>query len=664
MVDISLRDKSGGIVEKPTGEPQWAYWKEVIDATETWLNTKHWNGRRRWRAAYMHHRGKQWNSFMQSQESHNTADSSDLDGAITVNKTGSFIQDLLPFLVRREPSFLGKPERPQDLESARAQGELLSKAWRKGKMNRQLKLCALDALICGHGIAKTGFNREIDQAKASSKKGQAAAPEGLEYRDYIKKESAYFYRVSPFRFLIDSAAPSHDLESARWCGEIIFRPYQDVIEDSRYDKETIKEIKAGKPATVRDYASENQLEEVTVGPEEEQQEIDTLRDYLVLYEIWDKRSRKNFVFCRGIERPLLERDWPYPNLSGFPYAMVKFEEIPNELYGTGIPHKVADLQKMLNRTRSKQFAMARAYSPQMYGPPLDEAEKDKLQSKNADEYIQLDETQSANQIRAVPHPILPADFYQLEASIQADFRELTSMDALIQGGPLPARTSATEVRSRQQLFGLKLEDSIQALDHFVLEIGQQLLQHFKQFMVQEVWIEQLGRRGKEYVAVTSDMIKAQVDIELISTNKEPIDPQVEKQQALQLLQIVSQAVPALFQVHGMQAQAIQQGMIPEPGLVDVGQLMYYIAEKFEIDDIDRIFPGMSMEPTAGAEFTEWQGPRPNFLQSPGQPAAADPGQPGAAPPSQQANAAAGRNEAASSFSNSLGPGSIPEGGVI
>ena len=657
MVDINLRDNTGQVIEKASGEAQWEYWAGVLSSTEDWLQKKHWNGWRAWRSAYMFARGKQWGAT--EQPNSDIPDSAALDGSVTINKVGSFIQDLLPFMIRREPKFIGKPQRSQDVESAKAQGQVLSKFWTQNKMNRQLKLCALDALTIGHCIAKTGFRRELDESKARTKKGQLAAPEGFEYRDYVVKETPYFYRINPFRFLIDPAAPSYDLQSARWVAEIVYRPYQDVIEDTRYDKETIKEIRSGKPCTVRDFESERDLSEVEVSPQESEQEIDTKNDYLVLYEVWDKRSRKNFVFARGITRPLLERDWPFKHLQGFPYVMAKFEEVSNELYGLGIVSKVSDIQKMLNRARSRQYAMARAYSPQMYGPPMDETEMAKLRNKDPDDYIQLDETSAQYDLRAVPHPILPSDFYQMEASLQQDFRELTSMDTLIQGGPLPARTSATEVRARQQLFGMKLEDAIQSLDNFVLEIGEQLIAHTKAYLTSDVWVERLGKQGTQYVPVGPDQIKTSVDLELISTNKQPTDPQTDRQQAMQLLQIVSQAVPALFQVHGMQAQAIQQGMLPAPGLVDVAALLYHVAEKFEIDEIDRIIPGLSMEPVAGAEFAEYKGPRPYMATPPGQPAAGQPGAGGNDPEASQTQREAQAGGPASSFSNALGPGSIP-----
>lgn len=661
MVDIELRDDNGQVVEKATGEAQWDYWHSVLESTEDWLKNHHWNGWSKWRASNEFARGKQW-AF---EDDDGDADSANLSGTITVNKVGSFIHDLIPFLIKREPRFLGKPRRPQDLESAKTQGDLVTYHWHVGQMNRQLKLCALDFLTIGHCVGKTGYTRELDEAKARTQKGQTAAPEGLEYRDYIKREMPFFHRVNPFRFLIDPAAPSHDLASARWVAEIIFRPYQDVCEDVRYDKRAIKEMKEGQPSTVRTWENEKGLSEVEVSPKESQQEIDTKHDFLVLYEVWDKRSRKNFVFARGVNRPLLERDWPFPHLQGFPYEMAKFEEVSNELYGVGIPHSVADLQKMLNRLRSRQFAMARAYSPQLYGPQLDPDEERKLRSKDPDEYISMDETMVSHDIRAVPHPILPADFYQAEASIQQDFRELTSMDALIQGGPLPARTSATEVRTRQQLFGLKLEDAVQSMDQFVLNIGKQLLAHSKAFMVQEAWVQQLGRAGGNFVKITPEQIKIEADIDLISTSKQPTDPQTERQQAMQLLGVVSQALPALMQVHGMQAQAIQQGFLPPPGMVDIAQLMYYIAEKFEIDEIDRIFPALSMAPEAGEIFAQYEGIRPNAVQRPGQTPPGDPNaQPGQSPQQQQVASEAQQGQTASSFSNAFGAGSIPAPGEV
>jgi hypothetical protein len=599
-----LKTKGAFVIEEKTGTPQYRHWLQTIESTLRWLKVDHWNGWESWKSAYLLHRGRHWTHAAKNTTDQLDFASDDMNNAMTVNRIGSHIQNLLPFLLRTDPHFIGEPRREEDLDSAAAQGDILNHFWKVQKFQRQLKLCALDFLVMGNMFAKTGFTLEVDEAKLKAAAKTKAAT--TEYYDAIRKQAPWFKRINPFQFLIDPSAPDRSLETARWCAEIIYKPFQDVILNEEYDKKTRKMLQSEEhsPTTVLEFEDEWHSGDGDAFIKEKNPETeDRKSQFIVLYEIWDKRSRKRLVMAAGIERPLLEVDWPHDYLAGFPYVMAKFIELPNELYGVGHAKFVEDQQKALNRLRSKEMAMATAFVPQRQGPALDEADATAVRNGIPLAYIKIPAS-AEHPITEVPTPRLPPDHNIVTQHMEEDFRELASIDALINGGPLPARTSATEVRARQKLFGLKLEDNVAAMNEFVYEVAMQTLAHCKANLQAPMWVRTLGRSGTQYIQISPGDIKDEVDIELISTNKEPEDPLTKRQQALQLLQTISGAVPNLLQLHNMQTQMLQS--LPEQQfMVNVFELMRYVTEQFDAKELDRIFPVRNtMPPVIPGEFPQ------------------------------------------------------------
>ncbi|MEM3145974.1 MAG: hypothetical protein QW838_02815 [Candidatus Nitrosotenuis sp.] len=556
------------VFEEPkTGEEAGRMWLGRVRRTLRWRQ-QWWNGDKAWDRFRKLYLGDHWGVFSRK---YDQWISSELPrDHITVNLIGSTVLNFIPFLVRKNLRFVVKPKRPEFNVAALIHSALLNYEWNERSVREQLKKIILDTIVIGHGVAKVGYVFEIDEAVHPEKQGK------IEYRDFIKNEGTFVQRVSPYRFLFDLNASEFDLQSARWCAEIIIKPASDVLANSRYSQKAVQAIRNGvyEPTTLRAFLHESDVDP-GLSPflqDVEQDEADAT--FLVCFEIWDKKFRKYWFFADGVPLPLREENWPYDYIESFPYFMLPFLPVIDEPYPLGLPAWVEDQQFELNRVRTRMFQHGRRFNRkyQVLRDAVDPGELTKLEQGEDGTIIQVDQLGA---IQAIEDAHLSSDQYNLEGIIKQDFRELTGSDELLRGGQLPSRTTATEVDIRSRLAGLKLEDRVDAVDYFVQSIARQLLQHIKANFTTERVVRIAGLTGSFWARVSREDIEGEFDVELEVSSAERTDPVVERQQALQVLQIVLSSLQALVQA-GVQ--------------VDVGELMKWFFEKFDVRDAARFFP--------------------------------------------------------------------------
>lgn len=552
------------ILEKePTkGAAAGEFWLSRFDRALR-FRQNHWNGDKAWKKYLNLYRGKHWAA---STEDSDDVSSDNVRDRITVNITGSTVLNLVPFLIRQNPQFLVKPRKPEDVISAALQEEILNYVWKEFDMQPQARAAALDACIVGHGIVKTGFNLDIDESFEKE-------VDTIEYRDYIRREEPYIHRVSPFLFLFDPEAPEHDLKSARWCAEIFFKPLQDVLTNDRYSELVRRKIRNGdvSPSSVMSVMKQADPDDLTF--QEDQDSGDLNR--IVCFELWDKRTKKYYVFAHGVHEPLVERDWPFPYLEGFPYEMYAFIPVPDEPYPLGLPASIEDQQLELNRIRTSMFQHRRRHN-RKYTAIEGMVDPDELVKLTMGEDGTIVTVKERGAIEPIQDAKLSSDQYQIESVIKQDIRELTGSDELARGGNLPSRTTATEIQTRSRLLGLKLEDRIEGWDNFIENVGRKILQHIKANYITDKVIKIAGIQGVYWVKYTPEDIQGEFDMALDSTSGEQTDPVVDRQQAIQIMQILLNAAPILMQTG-----------VP----VNWSELFKWVFKKFgSLKDIQRFFP--------------------------------------------------------------------------
>jgi hypothetical protein len=563
---------SGRLEPEPMrGRKAGEFWLDTIDRAME-FRRKHWNGEQAWRRYQDLFKGDHWKSLT-NPDSIDQLSSDDPREKITVNLTGSNVLNMLPFLIRQRPKYLLKGRRPEDVVSASLQEAVLNYNWTVRNMQKQLKRSALDAVVLGHGIIKTGYTLEVLEDVNVKPRANGT----LEYKDYIAKDEPFIQRVSPFRFIFDPEAEEYDLATARWCAEILIKPLRDVVENSRYNAKVRAAIKKGSetPTRVASFLAGAKSEDAFKAKSEtERRDLDRI----VLLEIWDKRTGKYYVMAHGIETPLIEEEtWPYDYMQEkgtFPFEMLPFIPLIDEPYPLGLPAFMEDQQHELNRNRTAMF-QARRRMARKYQAVEGQIDPDDLDDLRTGEDGTIIIVKSKDAVTPIDHAALPTDVYNIEGTIKQDIRELIGADELIRGGQLPSRTTATEVNTRTQLLGLKLEDRVEAVDRFVEAIGRKILMHIKANYTSDDVVRISGPKGEFWVEFTPEDLKAPVDIEIESTSGEQTDEGLLRGQALQIMQMVIDALP-IFQQAGVQ--------------VNVGELFKWVFSHFDTNEVQRFFP--------------------------------------------------------------------------
>lgn len=563
LVSNYLKSKSDE-KEKATGQTAYDMWLVRLQKTLDWRRELR-NGDQNWTRAYEMYKGLHW----RDRDDQGIA-SDNVRDRITVNVTGSTILNMAPFLLASNPEFKCKPRKPEDVVSAQLQEATLNYEFKRREMMDQVDKCVLDCLTIGHGIIKTGFILEVDEA-ATKADGE------INYDEYIQEESPEARRICPFLFLFDPSAPQHNLATARWCAEIFFKPVSDVIANTRYDSKVRTKIKEG-VYTVTQKSSKfnsNNLNNETGNLFSMTPDQGTLpeEDLGIFYEVWDKKFKKYYVFADGVNEPLLEKDWPYPYLKNeFPYILVEYVPLPDEPYAAGIPYLIEDQQFELNRVRTSIFEHRRRFNRKYEAlDKIDESEVNKLVEGEDGTIIRVP---AIGSISPIPDAAISSDTQLTEAIIKQDVQELTGTDALLRGGNLPSRTTAGEVNTRTSIFRLKLDDRAKNIDKFLLKLGKQTLKHIKANYIAERVVKLVGEQGEYWKTFTPEDIQAEVDLEMETVSAPKVDPTMMQQQALQLWQISMQALPL-----------VQAGMIK----IDFNELFKWVMERFGNKDTGRFF---------------------------------------------------------------------------
>lgn len=539
------------------------------------------NGEKQWRQYYRWYKGKHWND---RGEQGGTTSADNPRETATVNKTGSIITSFVPFTINDEIKFLLEAEKPttDNGVGVKIQQSLLNYEWRRRKITQQMKACARDYFTIGHCVAKSGYTVEVDESKSKG--------ETINYADYIKQDAAYVERVNPLNFLYDLSGKDGSLHTARWCAEVFFVPFIDVLSNKSYDNETLGLIRSG-DASVSTMAAWQMLG-LDQRATKAMQGVTLPEDNLVaLIEIWDWKNKNRMIYPDGCPRPLLSEKWPYDYLDKFPYAMASLIEVPNEPYALGVPAWIEDQQNQINRAATLEQDVMRKSRPRMTAS--ENTNPEELEKyKNGDELI-------VGEFKVVQAADLSQMFQVYKQNIERVIEEMTGADALLQGARLPSRTTAGEIGTRARLTGLKLDQHVEDFEEFVEDVATQVLAHLKKFRTTDDVIEIVGDEGAAWVPYTNEDIQddVEVDVEYFAAPK--TDPELEKQQALQIFQLAVQALPVLAQTGA-------------PDTFDMPALVGWVLDKFGEKDISRFFrssrtpmlqtEGAGMTPQIGGAF--------------------------------------------------------------
>lgn len=591
--------------EQKSGEESDKLWLKRINKTIEWLSSEYWNGWPTWNSAYLLDRTVHYlKSNLGSEYGGNLdyrTESLDFE-RITTPLLTNIIRNIVPFLINRPAYFFGHAANSEQNRAVQIRLAHLNTIWREQKMNWQISRAVYDAAIIGHGIAKAGFVRNLNEevVKNSEKSGT------LTYQDYIRDEAVWIRRINPFMFLYSREATDYDLESARWCAELIPDTVQNIIDNETYSEKTRKALEDGKIVPIlatnktpdeRDDFKKTwgKFRQLTATEDFEIKE-DT---QILKVEIWDKKFKQRRVYILGesakAEEQLLALEaWP-ENLDTLPYRKLDYIYMPNQPYGMGQIRYSIDTQKLTNIHRSMMAEALIRMPVQLIhtGPKeMEETQKSKIRENNWYEVLHLKPNESLTPLQS---PDLSPIWRNSVGIIQSDISELSDQDVLSRGGNLPSRTSAREIASRENIRSAKLDQQVEATKDFTLEMGKLVLVYAASLRREQL-VPIIGKQGRISIKLTSnpnkesnledslEVLKAAISrLELGVISKEIDPPSIKRRHLMEFFQLL---------LNPNALQLFQQLGIP----VNFRGLYRAILETFNIPEFEESFPILSEEP--------------------------------------------------------------------
>lgn len=524
------------------GKPFHENWMKRIELAKDFC-TRHDNGWNSWKQGYQLYRGDHW-SYMSKGQGYDMLSSDNPRNRITVNLIGSSVRTLMPFLLNRRPKFIAHPRLPEYVDNAKLQGSLLNYYWKEIQVQKQVEIALLDAMLTGHGIIETGWSYQPENPQTG---------EVLEYNENVGEDKPYVCAISPYCFYWDFESPSRDIDTSRWVIKAFFRNIEDVLMDERYDSNVRRKIRIGdlSPEEAKKFISlgkDDLLNQTVVNRYED---TDTNDRCIVLYEIFDKKFNEHLIYAGNCDEPLVREQNPYDYLDGFPFVKIDFIPAPHEPFAFGLPYWVLDQQFELNRIRTYQHDHIRRFNRKyevVKSQLVDEEEgmHDLTEGKDGTMVF----TKAPGSVIPIADAPMPADKYNMFDSIKGDIFETLGLDAMMRGGQLPSRTAATEINARTNIMSAKIDDYVTKVDGFVEELGKQILQHSQAYLSSETVVEVAGSEAINWIQIPRDKIASDFILDLESTSKPRTDPEMEKQQMIQLggilVQLAQMGVPVNF----------------------------------------------------------------------------------------------------------------------
>lgn len=261
--------------------------------------------------------------------------------AVDVNVTHATVQTLLSPLWTTLPYITVRPttEKYQDGDETadnilRAQlTEYEINYWmRELNINRIVKKCILDCAATNAGYAYIGYVESKEDIENDD-------GEATENEPQIRLKSPFVKRLCPKVVLFP--AGYYELEECPWVALGWLKPCCDVKE--RYEVEDLK-------ADVLRMADED-LAGMDLTAEMSEYLKSDDAGYVMLWQVWDKRTKKLISLVMGHDEALDVEDWPY-DLEGFPLAKLRFTWTPDQQFGMPMMTAWIAQQKELNAART------------------------------------------------------------------------------------------------------------------------------------------------------------------------------------------------------------------------------------------------------------------------------------------------------------------------
>lgn len=515
-------------------------------------DVKKWQARiefsRKWRKPYE----DKWKRYIEYLEGiyYDTPDDSD---QIAVNLVFPMVRVIIPSIYSKNPDVLVYSRRGDELkDQADAMAKYLRYTVKEMELKEEIKLCILDAICTGHGWMKQGFDTyfeggdyekdptSIGEKVVSFVKSVLGAEDyesteedyAIRPNEKIVAEKPWALRVSPFNMFL----PAYwtNLKTVPWLAEQIIMPLQDVKDNPRF-----KNTKDLKP-------SSGVRELLTNSPITANSADGTDEEYVILYEVWDRRENCIHVLAKDHEKELDYKENEYDMLdSTLPYTMLRFNETPDKIYPQSDIEPIEPQLRELNKIRTQMSNHRKRFNRRyLYkeGAFTDES----IAKLESGEDGTMAPVEGEENIDAAFKPVQDAplsnDVYQGEIRVKDDITNISGITDYQRGSIAQGAKTATEASIVEGQSRNRTEERLDCVNTFALRIIRNLAMMSQKFLEVEDVIPILGEEQAVtgWMKLDRDTIQGEFLYEIVYGSTVPISKEVERNQFLQLYGLTNQ----------------------------------------------------------------------------------------------------------------------------
>lgn len=498
----------------------------------------------------------------------------------------SNIRTILPSINFRNPRLFVSPKKKpfntkdglfDTIASSAILEAILNYYYKELEVKRQIDKCLLDALLGPWGVMQVGFTTRTEKIR---KKPDKEGGKISEIGELKKESSPFISRISPLDFLVDPEAKDHFLSDAAWIAFKWVKRLEDVKDNPDFkDTENLQSN-----YRVKDPKTNSGVQ---IAGDSDKSELSADWDRVEGWDIWDKRTKKIYVYVPGHIKLLQERDWPLET-DGFPVEILFFNENPDSLFPISDVDIIRRGQDELNWIRSYQLEHIKNISQRKWAVKAGTIEQEEIEKLIYGPDGTIIETNGNPNDTIIPlrDSNISQDIYLVANDTKRAALETSGVSEFERGGARKFETAAEPVLIAQST-GIRRDERTGILESFIIHIMRKFSQILQQTMepmsiplAQETG-EEIARFASsklEKIAGTEDAalmipwlnaskndIKGEYEFSIEVGSTRPINQEIRKQDILTLTQVLMDS-PYVNNLEGTRR----------------------ILEAFEIRDIDKL----------------------------------------------------------------------------
>jgi hypothetical protein len=459
---------------------------------------------------------------------------------IVETQLAGLLDERFSFRVTPAPRLFNPGEQQAARLGAKAHELLFRQQLKQARFNEFQRPYALDAAVCGIGIAPTTWRSESGKRKRNVVVN-AAPPELEQFGLFIPSiktiERVEAYYDGP---CTEAADPrdcywhegATSLEKSRFFAQAIWMTYADLMVEAkagRYDMDAVRSLQGATEASAD-------------GVDGDRYRRGRRRDMIEVLWVWDREKHRCTVI--GGRQALL-RDKPWPFWHGqYPFTIVSLQPLPRALKGMSVVEKLAHLQEMTWDLMNQRIDNVRFINNFISILRSDVDDPGAYPFEPGAQWF-LDDPASVQQWS--PNPI-PA-----EISLGAESILKQDMQNLAGGQPFTSTSeargigadTATEAALVTNLAQMATKQMKARLYEAYGQIGQQWLELNQQFIREPVYAELIGLDDEaEIQEILPHMLVGNYRFDIAPMN-ESLNRQERRSEANGRFQMFIQAAPAL-----------------------------------------------------------------------------------------------------------------------